>query len=91
MVVVRADEHVLVGEVGARDHRHHVRAVGELLRIRSVAGAGRVRTVRDRLQLVDQVLPSQGGSGSAVVSALGRVARELEHVHVRAPGKRDRE
>ncbi len=80
VVVVRADEHVLMGEVGPGDHPDDVRAGGEILGEGRVAGAGRVGPHGDGLQLVDQVLARDRRTRRRVGPPERVVARELDDV-----------
>ena len=81
MVVVRAHDHVLAGQVGAGDHAEHVRAQVDRVRVRAADRVG------DRLDLIEDVLARRGGPGRVVVPPGGVVAREPADVDGRAAGE----
>jgi hypothetical protein len=84
---VGADDHVLVGQVGAGDDRDDIGAARERLRVGGVAAERGVEAGRDRLELVDQELAGGRGAGRAVVATGRVVAGEPGHVDLGAAGE----
>ena len=73
VVVVGAHDHVLGGQLAARDHGDDVGPAGKGLRVGRIAGRRGVEPVRDRLQLIDDELAGQRRAGRVVVPAGGVV------------------
>jgi len=88
VVVVPADEHVLVGRLGAGDDPDDVGALGEGLEVRRRAGLAGHRADGDLLQLLDQPGPRRDATGRVVVAPGEGVRRQVAHVGVEATGQR---
>ena len=88
MIVVRADDHVLVSQIGARDDPDHVGAIREGLQVGGVADLARHEPVGQRSQPVDDVVACERGAGRAVVAARRLVPRQLVDVDDRAAAQR---
>ena len=76
VVVMGADHHVLIGQVGAADHRDQVGAVGERLPVGRIAARGSIQALGDRPELIDQEAAGEPRPGRPVVAAPEPVARQ---------------
>ena len=91
VVVVRADHHVLVGEIGPRDDADEVGALIERLLVRIDAGGRRVRAFRQAGQRFEEVVLRERRPGRVVVATVGGVTGEVEHICSHAARERHRE